>query len=550
MKNIIWLLAVFSLTAILFSFSYRVWKYDYLTYPLTYKHDGIEALKLVKNIQSGVGHWQNNPQLGYPFGSNLYVDFPSADYFSLTLIKLLSQLKLDHFQIFNLYVFTSYLFVAGSAFLILRKLKIKPFYALLGSLTFSFLPYHQIRTEVGHIFLLQYFSVPLTIYLAIKLGDRKFLLNRYLTWPKLLPVLLFMIAIGSTGTVYYAFFSIGIWLGAGLIGYFWHQNRQAIFGSIFFALITGLIVVANLAPSLIFQHKYGSNLQVQRDPIQVEEFGLRVNRLFAPLGEKMTKYYSGSQHEQKQYLGLAAALGLLIAIYLSWTKTEKNDLRLAGLLSLFIIVWASTGTLAYPLAYLSNLPIRSYGRISIYIAFLGLFVFFRLLQKQRQKLPIFFLNLLVIFGLFQQLNAIDPHLLYWETKNRFDQDRNFVQKIENVLALDSAILQLPIKKYPEARGECLFDSYDHFRPYLHSSAYNWSFGAVTGRAGGDFYQEIELLSPLEQLEKTEDFGFSAVLIDTGSCLDSWKIQAEIIEKFGGTLHTSEDFRYALVELEK
>ena len=45
-----------------------------------------------------------------------------------------------------------------------------------------------------------------------------------------------------------------------------------------------------------------------------------------------------------------------------------------------------------------------------------------------------------------------------------------------------------------------------------------------------------------------DSGFDGVLIDNGSCINSWGIKDEIVEITNGTLHTSEDFRYIFIDI--
>lgn len=303
-------------TFLVFVFTFRAWKYDYLTYPISYQHDGVESLKMIKHLLTNK-HWQKNEQLAFPFGSNLYVDFPTADQFSIQLIKFIGSLGFNHFQTYNLYVLSSYFLVALVSFSVLMKLKLKPSDSFLGALLFSFVPYHQIRAVVGHVFLIQILTVPLTIYLMIDLMKPSLSFQKFKNLKQALPTILWLALIGSIGSAYYAFFSIGIWLIAALIIYFTKHRAKALKMSLIYAFFVSLVVILNVLPSLIYQQAHGKNLQIKRDPFRVQEFSLRLNRVLSPLpggkpawlADKIKNYYQHVQHEQYQYLGLVAVIG-------------------------------------------------------------------------------------------------------------------------------------------------------------------------------------------------------------------------------------------------
>ena len=562
-KEWFWYLSLSLATFLLFIFTFRAWKYDYTTYPLTYRNDGVETIKLIKHISENGSHWQKSEQLGFPFGSNLYVDFPTADQFSIILIKGLAKTDINHFQVLNVYVLITYLLTSIAGYWGIRKFRINSLLSFAGALLFSFLPYHHIRAVVGHVFLIQYFTVPITIYFALKLTKKSFSLSKFLNWKNGLLLITMLALIASTGTAYYAFFSIGIWIISAMIGFIWNKNIQSIMGAILFSAITGLIVLFNISPSLIYQYKNGKNLQIQRENLQIEEYGLRLNRVLAPLPQGKPEfiqkiigpYYKNVTHEHYQFIGLVGVAGFILLITELVKKKAKNETRAISLIVLGIIILASSGGLAFPLSFLISASIRSYGRISIYIAFLCILIFLKFSQEiikkikgNKRTLVTVGLFLIITISLIDQIFSFNPHDNFWEIKKRFDSNSEFVSRIEQNAPNANSVFQLPIQKYPEGKGGCLSGTYDHLYPFLHSSNHNWSFGAVAGRDGAKQYEDVEELSTIELINKIKDMGFNAVWIDNRSCIDGWKIQSEISEITNGTLHTSQDFKYIFIDI--
>ena len=562
-KEWFWYLFLILVTFFCFVLTFRAWKYDYTTYPLTYKNDGTETIKLIKHIAENGSHWQENKQLGFPFGSNLYVDFPTADQFSIILIKGLTKTNINHFQVLNVYVLITYFLTSIAGYWGMRKLGVNQLLSFVGALLFSFLPYHQIRTVVGHVFLIQYFTVPITIYLALKLTKKNFSLNEFLNWKNGLLLIIMLALIASAGTAYYAFFSIGIWIISSMIGFIRNKTPQSFIGAMLFSAITGLIVLLNIYPSLIYQYKNGRNLQVQRENLQIEEYGLRLNRILVPLAQGKPEfvqkiigpYYKNVFHEHYQFIGLTGVAGFILLINELVKKKAKKETRAISLIVLGIIIWASSGGLAFPLSFLVSASIRSYGRISIYIAFLCILVFLKFSQEITKKIGgnkkiiiIIGLSLIFSISLIDQILSFSPHNNFWEIKERFDSNSEFITRIEQNAPNASNVFQIPIEKYPEGAGGCLSGTYDHLYPFLHSSNHNWSFGTVTGRDDSAQYDGFKKLSTSELVNKIKDMGFNAIWIDNRNCIDGWKIQKEISEITNGTLHTSQDFKYIFIDI--
>lgn len=562
-KDFLIYLILILVTIVGFIFTYRAWKYNYLSYPLVYKHDGIESLKLIKHLTETGNHWQSSSRLGAPFNSNLYVDFPTADQALIFIIKSLTIFSSNPFLIYNIYILITYILVSVTAYVVLRKLKLNEFLAIVGSLLFSFLPYHQIRVVVGHIFLIGYFTVPLMVYLAMLLIQKKFNLRQYTNLKRLIKLLFVCCLIGSIGTAYYAFFAIGLWLIAGLVGLIWNQNKQAFFGALTISLIVGLVVIVNILPSWIYQSKYGKNIIIKRDPIQIEEFGLRLSRFLMPLpGSKpifisnlLVPYYKNIQHEQYQYLGLIGVIGFIYLIKELISRKEYDQTRAAAVFITGLTLWAVSGGLAYLFGFFISASIRSYGRISIILAFICIWAILNWWQKFSSRYKnkrLFLINAAFLFivavSLLEQTQSIDPHNNFWDIKKTFDENKTIVQEIEQIMPSGSMIFQLPYMKYPEARGQCMLDSYDLFVGYLHSKNLKWSFGAIEGREEANWYAWASSLPIQKMLPTIAMVGFNGIYIDTSGCINGWEWQEKIAKITNGQLYTSSNQKIILMDI--
>lgn len=110
-------------------------------------------------------------------------------------------------------------------------------------------------------------------------------------------------------------------------------------------------------------------------------------------------------------------------------------------------------------------------------------------------------------------------------------DRQFVERMENSLPLGAMIFQLPVM---EASGNAIpgVPPYDHFRPYLYSRHFKYSFGATPGgevsrwqqavqrqlKIGAELDREKEVLRFVpgnvdQALEQIREAGFSAIYVN-------------------------------------
>src|SRR6185369_15166668 len=94
-------------------------------------------------------------------------DVPTSDnnlYF--LLIKLISLFTSDYAVIINLFFLLSFPLTTAIAFYVLRRFGLSYFPAALGSLLYTFLPFHLVRGQ-HHVFLTSYYLVPLMVMVIL-----------------------------------------------------------------------------------------------------------------------------------------------------------------------------------------------------------------------------------------------------------------------------------------------------------------------------------------------------------------------------------------------
>ncbi len=495
----------------------------------------------------------HNDLLGMPFGLDFY-DYPMFDNLHLGMMKLISLMTNDYASSYNLYYLLTYPLTTLTTLFVLRHFGLSFPAAIIGSLLYTFLPFHLTRAE-GHIFLASYYLIPLMVMviLWIYLEHPIFIWDRTtrgesVDWSssKAIASVVICFLVSSAG-LYYAFFALFFLAVVGAIVAFKHLCLRPFFTAGFLAASICLGLVLNIAPNIFYWLQNGTNTSaVIRSALQAEVFGLRIVQLFLPnpwhrlpiLAEWSKSYYqhlteiasSLTNESMTASLGIAGSLGFTLLIgwlFIKRSDVATNDL-IAGLSTLNIaaILLATIGGFGSLLAMISFSQIRAYNRISVYIAFFSLFAFVWGIEQIRKrwfhsKLPIFFgllILFLAIFLLDQIPTVASPpyDTLYADYSN----DAQFIRKIETLVSPGSAIFQLPAMTFPENGSLHQMLDYDLFRGYLHSKTLRWSYGAMKGRYAGDWQQQVVKKSLPEMVETLAFAGFEGIYIDRLGYTDS------------------------------
>lgn len=540
----------------------ELWMAD-LEIPFTYSGDAIFGSMSTKGMIEN-GWFLHNNFVGAPFGLDMY-DFPGADAFNFLLIKIISLFTSNFAVVYNLYFLLTFPLTALTAVYVFRCFKVSSSIAIVFALLFSFLPYHFFRGQ-QHLFLAAYYMIPLITMLVLWIGSDKPIFfsfdekakNKFkidITHHKSILSIIVSLITGSTG-IYYAFFACFLIAIAGISTFFYKKNRLYLLSALILVALISSSVFLNLIPSVFYNYNNGKNPEVaQRSPMEAELYGLKIIHLLLPvndhrvaiINELKNKYkainYPLQNENTSATLGFIGSLGFLALLSVLIFGFNDNKFfpslykRLA-VLNLSAVLLATIGGFGSLFAFLFSPQIRTYNRISIFIAFFSLFAAALFLEAFRQKyvrtnqqkyIFYFFLIILLSIGIFDQTtkNFVPP---YATTKEDFLVDHDFVATIEKTIPADSMIFQLPYVPFPEYPPVYNMGDYELFKGYLHSHNLRWSYGAMKGRNGN--WQRIISEKPMDEFLTTISLaGFSGIYIDRNGYADRGaQIEAELTNK--------------------
>jgi hypothetical protein len=563
--------------------------------PLAYAPDAPYYLMVTKGLVDH-GSFLRIPNLGWPFSLQLYDNPESGDNLQLGLLRGFGFVLSDAVLTTNVYFLFTFVAVSLAAWFVLRRLGVSRVVAAVIALLYTFLPYHFARGE-SHLLLSGYFMVPIAALLILQVlsDDPPFTVRRpspesrwhfdLLTGRTLL-WLLVCAALGSTGP-YYAFFALVLLATAVVADLVARRSwRRVASGGVAGAIILGTLLI-NLSPSFFYWQSHGRNKEaIPRGISETEVNGLRVAELvlprvdhridaFADAQRKSDRFSPVGTSERGQQLGVIGALGFVGIVVFTLSRLLRRDRarddparsppRLGtrteiaerlGLLTLVAVVIATVSGISLLISAVGVRYIRSYNRISVFIAFFALVALAFALDWVLTRLPrwrgravlagVVCVAVLAV-GVFDQTSSADvPD--YKALERAWDSDEVFMRRIENELGPGAAVFQLPYVFFPEAGMIVGTGPYDQVRGWLHADSLRWSWGSVRGR-DGDWQGALVRLETGEALDALTAVGFSGLMIDRAGYED----QGALIEygyavALGQTPQVSPDGRLVFFDL--
>ncbi|HEX3184423.1 MAG TPA: hypothetical protein VHQ94_06490, partial [Pyrinomonadaceae bacterium] len=350
--------------------------------PLHYNGDALLHSTFIKGIIENGWYWQN-PRLGAPGDLKMY-DFPAVDNSAAVVLKFLSLFSSHPIVVLNLFYLLTFPLIAISSLYVLREFKISFGPALFGSLVYTFLPYHFMRDE-SHLFLSAYYFIPLVVMVLLWITsgelsagrNRKFVLS-----------VVICAAVGSSG-VYYPFFTCYLLLIAGIAAAFLRRTARPLGLAAILIAVTFATVLINASPTLIYLYKHGDAHVTERSLAGPEIYGLKIAQLLLPITGHRVGFLNSIKKNYNENtvmtendaaaLGLVGSLGFLglLARLFYRRRTDEATDRTAilddlSVLNIFAVLLATIGGFSSIFGVLVSAGIRSYNRISVFIAFFSL----------------------------------------------------------------------------------------------------------------------------------------------------------------------------------
>lgn len=518
----------------------ELWRAD-LSVPFSYSGDALLSSMSIKGMIDN-GWFLHNDFVGMPTGLDLH-DFPGSDFFHLLLFKIISLFSPDYAVVMNLFFLLTFPLTTLTSLFVFRQFKLSYAPSIVISLLFAFLPFHFLRGQ-NHILIASYYMIPLMVMVILWVySEEPFLFKHDPNNGKLkfeynfksISSIVICLLVASTG-LYYAFFACFFLLVAGL-PIFLHGRIRCnllILETLIALIIFGTF--ANILPNMAYVYKHGMNSEaVQRSPVESEMFGMKIDQLLLPVDEHRLPFVAGMKEKYNKIaplvnenstssLGIIGGFGFLILIGRLFYKPSQNGIEKLNdnlsMLNLSSVLLATIGGFGF-FAALVIPGIRSYNRISVYIAFFSLFAVALLLERFCQKYVksnftkyIYYalLGFILMIGILDQTNkSYVPTYDY--IKAEYAGDEIFISQIEASVPTNAMIFQLPYISFPENLSELEMGDYELFRGYLHSKNLRWSYGAMKGREG-DAWQRQVSQKPLNDFVKDISLaGFDGIYLD-------------------------------------
>lgn len=502
-----------------------------------YGGDDYFALNTAKTIKD-TGWIFENKNLGAPYGTEYY-DYPSGltDNFDTLITKLLVSITGNIAVTVNLQFLLLFPLISVICYLVLTHLKIKNIVAICGALTYAFSPYIFYRSMV-HNSLSTYQFVPLSILLCIWLyqDDEFYNINKnFLKYKKNIIAILFCILIANNGMAYYPFFTCFFLFITTIIKSINTKKIKYFFNGIFLIITTVIMFVINFIPILTYLLKEGANsISIGRSWIGSEIYGLKIIQLFIPLNshgisllDRIIKGYNTNaplvNENTGSYLGIVGIVGFLILLVMLFIKNNDNKLieklKFLSEMNIAAVLLASIGGFGTIFSIIVSPLIRGYNRISIFILFICILTVCLILSdvfNYMTKKKLLYSIIIIFFGIsiLEQSPETVPNYEY--VKSSYNNDKAFIQTIENNVSKGAMIFQLPYHAYPEGGVVNSMPDYHLLTGYLHSNNLKWSYGGIKGRKSDLWNQNVASLDVDTMVKALSLAGFEGIYIDKGA----------------------------------
>ncbi len=552
-------------TVALVALHLRLWRATW-SVPWVADGDATFYLMVVRALGDGRGYLVND-QLGFPFGQRLH-DLPQGvDHANWLVLRVLAALTESPGSAVNAFYVLSFATVAAVAHVAFRLMGVRRATAAVGALLYAVAPFHFARNEV-HLLLGSYALVPVAVLLVLGvlgLEERPRWREARTAW-----ACAAMAGLASTGAYYLAFTLLLLTL-AGVTAAVVRRRWMPLGAAAVLVAVGAVVFALNVAPTLVELATGGANPGVAvRTPGETELYGLRISQLYSPRLDHRIGPLADLAAEARgdvvpsengQQLGLVAAVGLsvvVVALLLAAAGARVAALeRRLGLIAVASVLVASVSGFSYLISAVGIREIRSWNRISILLAFVGLLATLRLLERGLTRLatrvgrpagPVVLAGAVMVglLGWFDQTSPADVPA-YAAAEARWSTDAAFFAAVRGRVGDGAALLFAPHLPFPEVPNRGGVGPYDGAIGYVHEPSLRWTWGFMRGRHP-EWPCALAAAPPDEQARRARAVGLSGVVVDRRGDRTPGEVEAPWRTALGPPVLESADGRYALFDL--
>lgn len=529
---------------------YHIWEFN-LYNPTDYIGDISSGCFFASNFISG-GWLYNSSKvapLGYYGGSSIIGFWLHA-----VILKIICMFVSDPVLAVNTFYFLGFFLTGMTGYAVLRKMKIDMEISILGGVLYTQLPYHYMRNE-SHLWLSAYYFLPLAVLVLYYVISGQLLKEdtRKLDKGKVVFSVIVAVLLGSSDIYYSAFFAFLIVI-TGILTTIIKRNWKFFAGILPSILALGLTLFLVLLPVIKSMLMGNVSSQAMRSEADLDAYGLKWIYMILPVAGHRIKLLADFRkycddvfafNNENGYvtLGILLSISLILSLFsLINNKKEQPEhyqiVRNMGVLTLISILLAVPGGISTLIGSLLSTAIRSYNRISIFIAFFAIITFACLLQlfkdsdtiKRRSRNRMALSCMLVVLGIFGIWDMTsgdiadkadyDPFQHIYlsdrdELEKKIASDRKLVADVENIMPEGSKILQLPIvsdtifSAFPNGTA----GTWQHTWKTIFARTTQWSHGDVQGGETDRWLTRIKTLPMEELIPAAVETGFTGIYID-------------------------------------
>lgn len=522
--------------------------------PTKYSEDAVAAAAQMKALLEGSPF--SSPRLGYPFGAN-WLDFPTLDDGTLIVARVLGFLTPDYGQLFNALFLTGFTAAFIAAFVVARRLGVGRPLSFVVGFAYSLASYHFARADMfGHLLLTWYWVAPVFVLIGWRVAEAE---PRWTSRRTRFLGFLGTALLAGFGTYYTAFGLITI-VAAIAFGITSGRGMRSVRAGVEALAAVGVGIVAQLIPLVMHRLEAGPNpAAFPRSAVEADYFGFRVIQLLLPqidhripsFAERALSYKTeliGKNETVMSSLGVLASVGFAVAaimlvLALAGQAMEAR-LRYLGAMTLTFTAFGMLGGLGMITAMTLTTGIRSWNRMSIFIAFTCLVVFAIALEPsltRATRRASVVATVLALFGT-AGIVVIDQTPRYCAACVEIrtlthDSTADFVHRLEATLPAGAALYQMPYVAFPEGMAWKGDDRYSILKPYLESSSLRFNLGGMKGREADRFYRALAQRSITTQIAVARRLGFAGIYIDrTGYRDGGTEVLRELTEALGAATY--------------
>jgi len=493
--------------------------------PFNYLKDANIFLVRAKTITEGNWVWRN-PRLGMPFGAN-WIDFPMNLTLDSGVMWLLSRFTSSVPIIVNLDWMLGLAASAGLATYAAFRLGFGRVLSVCCAIVFVLQPYNWLGIKDLHC---SPGAVPLVAAAAIELVRGKYKDIRSVP-----PFAWIGCTIVGLSYVYLSFFSFLVLASAAAMAGFFQRDRRSLIVGAILAGYVACVTLVDLSPSLLYQARNGVNASMLfKSAAEGEMYGLKIRYLLTPSPDhpvrlvrqieqrlKPVKFPFIENENEYARLGTVGSIGLLVLIGLPIGAllnprfaqfAAHSIVGPCAALTWVCILFASVGGLNVFFDTFVTPDIRAWARIFPFIGFYCVMAVGSIAASFTKRPTVTRIATVIIAVLAVSDQAM-PSSAYDHMDGVYQQDHRFVTYAEKKLPPDSAVFELPYVDFPNDNHPGTLLVNDMLRPYLHSSRYRWSAGAVSGMTSAEWNRQTAMLPVPEMLKALAHRGFSGLWVD-------------------------------------